>query len=221
MRAQPVLYATTNPGKVQEVRKYLQFFGLTLLSPAEIGLSMEVEETGQTLEENATLKAQAYLAQAPHLVVMADDTGVEIDALHGEPGIHVRRWRDRRAPMSDQAIIAYCMERLQGIPPSRRGAQFRTVIALGGAGRPLDLFAGVLRGTIVETPAPLTIPGFPFEAIFFVPEWGKLLGEVHALSIEDKLQQGYLTHRERAVKQAVPRLRELLHTPCQASSERT
>jgi XTP/dITP diphosphohydrolase len=199
---------------VQEVRKYLQIFGLTLQSPAEVGLTIAVEETGHTLEENAALKAQAYLVQAPHMVVMADDTGVEIDALHGEPGIHVRRWRDRTTPMSDQAIIAYCMERLQGVPPSRRGAQFRTVIALGGASRAIELFEGVLRGSIVETPAPLTIPGFPFEAMFFVPEWGKLLGEVHALNMEDKLHQGYLTHRERAVKRAVPRLRELLHTPC-------
>lgn len=214
MCPQPVLYATTNPGKVHEVRKYLQFFGLALLSPAEVGLTIAVEETGQSLEENAALKAQAYLAQGPHMVAMADDTGVEIDALHGEPGIHVRRWRDRTTPMSDHAIIAYCMERMQGVPAPRRGAQFRTVIALGRAGRALELFEGVLRGAIVETPAPLIIPGFPFEAMFFVPEWGELLGDVHALSIEDKLHQGYLTHRERAVQQAVPRLRELLHVPC-------
>jgi XTP/dITP diphosphohydrolase len=148
----------------------------------------------------------------PHMVVLADDTGVEIDALHGEPGIHVRRWRDGATPMSDQAIIDYCMARMQGIPHARRGAQFRTVIALGSPGGALELFDGILRGEIVQTPAPLQIPGFPFETMFYIPEWGKLLGDIHSLDIDEKLRHGYLTHRERAVQRAVPRLRELLNT---------
>jgi XTP/dITP diphosphohydrolase len=210
MSVPPVLYATANPGKVLEVRKYLQHFAIALLSPNDIGVTIEVAETGQTLEENAALKAKAYLSQVLHTVVLADDTGVEIDALHGEPGIHVRRWRDRSTPMSDQAIIDYCMERLQGIPQAQRGAQFRTVIALGSPGGAIELFDGILRGEIVTTPAPLNIPGFPFEAIFFISEWGKLLGDIHTLSMDDKLRQGYLTHRERAIRNAVPRLRELL-----------
>jgi XTP/dITP diphosphohydrolase len=213
MSTRPVLYATTNPGKVLEVRKYLQHFDIALLSPAEIGITQQVEETGQTLEENATIKATAYLAQAPHLVVMADDTGVEINALGGEPGIHVRRWRDRTTSMSDQAIIDYCMARMQGIPRPQRGAQFRTVIALAYPGGEIERFDGILRGEIVETPAPLNIPGFPFEAMFFIPEWGQLLGDIHALSLEEKLRQDYLTHRERAVQRTVPRLRELLQSP--------
>jgi hypothetical protein len=77
----------------------------------------------------------------------------------------------------------------------------------------VELFDGILRGEIAATPAPLTIPGFPFEAMFYIPEWGKLLGDIHALSIDDKLRQGYLTHRERAVHSAVPRLRELCNIP--------
>jgi XTP/dITP diphosphohydrolase len=212
MSIRPVLYATTNPGKVQEVRKYLQSFDIPLVSPAELGMTLEVEETGQTLEENAILKAQGYMVQVPHMLVMADDTGVEIDALHGEPGIHVRRWRDHTTAMSDQDIIAYCMQRMQGVPASQRGAQFRTVIALGQAAGKIELFEGILRGTITATPAPLTIPGFPFETMFFIPEWGKLLGDIHAYSIADKLRQNTLTHRERAVNKAVPRLRQLLST---------
>ena len=212
MSTSPVLYATTNPGKVLEVRKYLWSFGIAFLSPSEIGLSIEVEETGQTLAENAALKAKAYRAQVPHMVVLADDTGVEIDALHGEPGIHVRRWRDGRTPMSDQAIIDYCMARMQGIPPAQRGAQFRTVIALAGPGGAVELFDGILRGEIVVTPAPLNIPGFPFEAIVAIPAWGKLLGDIHACSMAEKLRRGYLTHRERAVQRAIPRLCELLNT---------
>lgn len=205
----PVLYATTNPGKLMEVGKQLAAYGLSLVSPMQLGLMLDVEETGQTLEANATLKAKAYQEQAPHQVIIADDTGVEIDALHGEPGIHVRRWKDHRTAMSDQDIIAYCLERLRGMPPARRGAQFRTVIALQAPGQPLALFEGILRGVIAEQAAPLQYPGFPFETLFYVPEWGKLLGDVHALSIETKRQQGYWTHRERAVQQALPRLREV------------
>jgi XTP/dITP diphosphohydrolase len=113
--------------------------------------------------------------------------------------------------MSDQAIIEYCMARMQGIPPAQRGAQFRTVIALASPSGAVELFDGILRGAIVETPAPLNIPGFPFEAIFYIPEWGKLLGDIHTFSIDEKLGQGYLTHREQAVAKAVPRLRELLN----------
>lgn len=205
-----VLYATTNPGKRMEVGKYLESYGIELMSPAQIGLEIEVGEIGQTLEENATLKVNAYLEHLPHAIIMADDTGVEIDALHGEPGIHVRRWKDGTTRLSDGAIIAYCIERMRGIPRAQRGAQFRTVIALGIPGGQVELYDGVLRGEIVERPAPLKFAGFPFETLFYVSAWGKLLGDIHDLPIEEKLSQGYLTHRERAVQHAVPRLQELL-----------
>lgn len=204
-----LLYATTNPGKLREVSKYLATYGIGLVSPTQAGVVIEVEETGYTLEENALLKAQAYLQRVSNMVVMADDTGVEIDALHGEPGIHVRRWKDQRTPLSDQAVIDYCLERLRGIPKAQRGAQFRTVIALAMPDRSIDLFDGILRGEIAETPAPLRIPGFPFETLFYVPEWSRLLGEVHDLSLEEKVQRGYLTHRERAVQKTLPRLQAL------------
>jgi len=209
MQRKTLLYATTNPGKVMEVHKYLQRYGIPLVSPAQLGLTTAVEETGQTLEENARLKVQAYLGCAPDVVVMGDDTGVEIEALQGEPGIHVRRWKDHTTPLSDQEVIDYCMQRLRHVPAAQRGAQFRTVLALGIPDRAIEYFEGVLRGVIVETPAPLKIPGFPFETLFYVPEWGRLLGDVHDLPMAEKLQQGYLTHRERALAQAIPCLQEL------------
>jgi XTP/dITP diphosphohydrolase len=206
----PLLYATTNPGKVMEVRKHLAPHGIVLVSPPQIGLDIEVEETGLTLEENAALKAQAYLQHAPGRVVMADDTGIEIDALGGEPGIHVRRWKDRQTPMSDTAIIDYCLQRMHGIPPGQRQAQFRTVIALGIPGGAIECFDGILRGNIMSSAAPLQYTGMPFETLFYISAWGKLLGDIHDLSPEAKSQHGYLTHRERAIQKALPRLRELL-----------
>jgi XTP/dITP diphosphohydrolase len=206
----PLLYATTNPGKVMEVNKHLAPHGIVLVSPAQIGLDLEVDETGSTLEENATLKAQAYLQHAPGRVVMADDTGIEIDALGGEPGIHVRRWKDRQTPMSDAAIIDYCLQRMHGIPPGQRQAQFRTVIALGIPGGAIECFDGILRGDIRPSAAPLKYAGMPFETLFYISEWGKLLGDIHDLSPEAKSQHGYFSHRERAIQNALPRLRELL-----------
>jgi len=206
----PLLYATTNPGKVMEVRKHLAPHGIELVSPAQIGLDIEVNETGSTLEENATLKAQAYLHHAPGRVVMADDTGIEIDALGGEPGIHVRRWKDQQTPMSDEAIIDYCLQRMHGIPQGQRQAQFRTVIALGSPGSAIECFAGILCGDIRPSAAPLKYAGMPFETLFYISEWGKLLGDIHDLSPEAKSQHGYFTHRERALQNALPRLRELL-----------
>lgn len=209
-----LLYATTNPGKIAELRKIMRFHGLDLVSPAEIGQVHDVDETGTTLEENATLKARAYLdllANAPdrdRYVVLADDTGVEIDALNGEPGIHVRRWNGAR--MTDEAIIAFCLQRMAGIPAERRGAQFRTAFALGVPGSDaVELYDGTLRGVILDAADPLRIEGFPFESIFYVPEWGRLLGEVHPLPPDQKLD--YITHRERALDHALPRLKELLH----------
>ncbi|NDJ76368.1 MAG: hypothetical protein GYB65_08915 [Chloroflexi bacterium] len=218
MTTRQLLYATTNPGKVMEVRKVLAGEGLDVLSPADLGLTLDVAETGHTLEENATLKARAYLdAVDGEFVVIGDDTGVEIDALGGEPGIHVRRW-DGSARMTDEAIIAYCLDRLRGVPPEERGAQFRTAFAIGitangataGSPRPdaITLYDGTLRGTILEQPAELRIAGFPFESLFFVPEWGQLLGEVHQLPPAEKAR--YVTHRERALRTALPHIRALL-----------
>jgi XTP/dITP diphosphohydrolase len=203
-----ILYATTNPGKVFEVRKILNSLGLEMLAPADIGLDLDVPENGISLEENAAAKAQAYLDQLDgNYLILGDDTGVEIDALNGEPGIHVRRWHsDHR--LTDQEIITYCIQRMQGIPPAKRGAQFRTVFALGIPGTGIELFDGTLRGVILEEPAPLRIEGFPFESLFFVPEWGRLLGDVHQTPAAQKTN--YITHRERALMNALPRIRELL-----------
>lgn len=205
-----VLYATTNPGKLMEVSKHLTLYGVTVMSPADIGVEIDVDESGQTLEENAMLKAEAYRAYVPpHTVVMADDTGVEIDALNGEPGIHVRRWYDHNTAMSDEEIIDYCIERMLGIPLDQRGAQFRTVVALGIPDGTTTCFDGILRGEIGLTPAALKYAGMPFETLFYVSEWQILLGDIHTLSIEEKQQHGYFTHRERAIQKALPRLREL------------
>lgn len=204
----PILYATSNPGKAGELRALFAAAGLDILVPADLGIALDVPEPGSTLEENATLKARAYLDQLDdQYVVIGDDTGVEIDALGGEPGIHVRRW-DGSARMTDEQIIAYCLARLQDVPYEQRGAQFRTAFAVGAHRDHIALFDGTLRGVILETPAPFRIEGFPFESLFFVPEWDRLLGDIYHLPAEEKACCA--THRERALRRALPHIRALL-----------
>lgn len=203
-----LVYMTTNPGKFEEVSKLFLAHSLTLHSPQEFALKLEVDETGQTLEENACLKAESYLASLPKgTVVIGDDTGVEIDALGGEPGIKVRRWKGYK--MSDEEIIEYCLGRMKDIPYGKRTAQFRTVIAVSQAGQQTKTFSGILRGHIAEEPIKLRMEGFPFESLFYADEYQLMLGDIHQLTIEEKLAKNILTHRERAFTAALPHLKSL------------
>jgi len=201
-----IVYATSNPGKVFEVSRHLEPHGITVRAPGDFGITLDVEESGTTLEENSLIKARAFHAVLPDQLIMSDDTGLEIDSLGGEPGVFVRRWKDHVTEMSDAEIIAYTMERLASVAVGERGAQFRTVITLMWPDGHWQQVDGVLRGEIALQPAPVHIPGLPFEGLFYVEEWGKLLGDTRQMTHEEKVR--FLSHRERAVEAAVKVLRE-------------
>lgn len=203
-----LFYATNNPGKRFEAAKQFGHHGIKVTTPIDYGIDIDVEETGNTLEENAILKAKAYADLLTDTLIMADDTGLEIDALNGEPGTHVRRWKDGKNAMTDQEMIDYCLEKMKGIPKEKRGAQFKTVLALNIPGKEIEIFTGILRGYILEEASPIRVEGFPFGSLLFVPEWDMLLGDARQLPVENK--QHLLNHRERAMNKAVPRIRELL-----------
>lgn len=204
-----IVYATTNPGKISEVQSLYAHVGIQVISPADVGLNLIIQESGTTLEENAILKAEGYRdALDEGYLVLADDTGLEIDALYGEPGIKVRRWKGY--PMTDQELVDYCLARLAKIPEGKRTAHFRTVIAITQKGSKTIVVEGKLDGEIVTQPGSLTIPGFPFEALFYVTEYGKLLGEIYALPAS--LREQFTTHRHRAVNATLPYLHSLLGT---------
>lgn len=203
-----IVYATTNPGKYSEVSKLLKGHGLTLYPPQHFGAKLEVEEVGDTLEDNAILKAEAYRdAIKEEVVVLGDDTGLEIDALGGEPGIHVRRWKGYR--MEDEEIIDYALERLKAVPLSKRTAKFRTVIAVAKRGHQTKTFSGVLPGLIATKPDSFREAGLPFQPLFFATEYQKMIYNIHALPTEEKLKKHILTHRERAVNAALAYVRQL------------
>ena len=203
-----IVYATTNPGKFCEVQKLFAGHQIKINSATEYGVNIDVEETGATLEENAILKAEAYLsAIKDDVIVVADDTGLEIDTLGGEPGIKVRRWKGYK--MTDEEIIAYALERLKGVLENDRTAQFRTVIAVVKKGIAPRTFSGILPGHIVKDPHAYREEGLPFQPLFYSTEYKMMIYKIHQLPIYEKLARNIITHRERAVLKALPYLATL------------
>lgn len=205
-----LLYATGNEGKAREVKKYLAGLDLELLTLKDLQIDAESSETGHTLEENALEKLAFYQKLAPGYFVMADDTGLEIDALGRKPGIYVRRWKDGVTKLSDEEAVNYCLELMKDVPAEKRTARFRTVIALGFPdGIKPKLFESVLEGEIlteIDTTVPYT-PGVPFNRIFYVPQWQMTLGNIHV--VDPAILEKYQTHRARAVIKAVEYLKNL------------
>ncbi|MFZ2199380.1 MAG: non-canonical purine NTP pyrophosphatase [Microgenomates group bacterium] len=195
-----IVYATTNPGKLAMVQNIFAHHNLKLQSLADYNINVDIDEVGTSLEENAKLKAEGYSKYLPtDSIVIADDTGIEIDALGGEPGIKVRRWKGYK--MTDEEIIEYCLLRMKDVPNGKRGAQFRTVLAVSKHNSPVKYFDGVLKGEILQQPQSLRSEGMPFWPIFYIPKLKMSLGEFHQQSIE--FQLAHPTHRERAVLAAL------------------
>ncbi|MFH1244115.1 MAG: non-canonical purine NTP pyrophosphatase [bacterium] len=199
----PIVYATTNPGKFAEVQKLFAGHKITIHSASEYNIDIDVPETGATLEENAIIKAETYRdAIADNVIILGDDTGLEIDALGGEPGIKVRRWKGYK--MTDDEIITYTLERLRGVPEAKRTAHFRTVIAIAKRGVATITFSGILPGKIVTKPHSYREVGLPFQSLFFSTDYNDMLYKIHSLPTAEKISKHIVTHRERAVTNALP-----------------
>lgn len=203
MRA--LLVATTNRHKLDEYRSIFSDIPFTLLSLLDVNLDMDVEETGTTFLENAELKAQAY-AKASGLLSLADDSGLEIDALNGEPGVYSARFAGRDTSYAERFRLIF--EQLRTVPPEQRTARFRCVISVAEPSGYLRSVEGVLEGVIAD--APRGEHGFGYDPIFLVPELGMTTAE---LPPEEKNR---ISHRGRAAQNA----RLLLeHWPLHPSSQ--
>ena len=192
MNRPKLLLATNNPGKVSELALLLEGAPFTIVAPAEEGIALEVEETGDTFQENAALKARAF-AEAAGLLSVADDSGLEVDALGGEPGVRSARYAGPQA--SDADRVQYLLSKLEGIEWNRRGARFRSVIAVAAPGGEVRLFEGVCEGSIALCPR--GTGGFGYDPVFYVPSLGKLMAE---MSMEEK---NGISHRGQAARKAV------------------
>lgn len=172
-----ILIATKNPGKAREIKKFLgesASWRIELVSLTDLSNAPDIEETGKTFEENATLKARAYFEWLG-IPSVADDAGLEIDFLNGEPGVKSRRWLGYE--MKDQEMIDTALEKLKGVPTERRTAHLRTVGAYFD-GKNILTETAAIDGYITERQTAECEPGYPFRAIFVVSKFGKLYQEL-------------------------------------------
>ena len=196
--AHRILLATTNPHKIVELRDLLADAPFTLVDPLEIGLDLDVEETGTTFAANATLKAVAW-ARAAGMLALADDSGLEVDAMGGAPGVYSARWPAPGIPYPERFRVI--LAALAGLPPERRSARYRCVIVIADPARVLVTAEGVVEGRIAL--APRGSGGFGYDPIFAVPELGRTFGEVPAA------EKHQISHRARAAAAAVAALTRL------------
>jgi len=194
-----LLIATNNPGKLLEYRTILKDLSLELVTLKDLNIKANVEEDGKTFKENAIKKAKFY-SKLTGLPTLAEDSGLEIDYLNGEPGIKSRRWPGYKA--SDAELISMTLEKLRGVPLEKRGAQLRVIIAML-VDKTVKTFEGILRGVIIKEPIEKIIPGYPFRSLFYVPEVDKVLGE---LTMEEEAR---IAHRKKALEKAIPILKNL------------
>ncbi|MGD0174057.1 MAG: RdgB/HAM1 family non-canonical purine NTP pyrophosphatase [Anaerolineales bacterium] len=193
-----LLVATTNAGKQREYRELLREVPAEIVFPNDLGITLEVEEDGATFRENAAKKALA-LARASGLLSLADDSGLEVDALGGEPGVRSSRYAGPGA--DDSRRRAFLLEKLRGIPAPRM-ARFVCVIAIAVPGGDTSFAEGECRGEI--TLAQRGSNGFGYDPIF-QPEGRQVT--MAELSPEEKNR---ISHRARAAEAAIPILRRLL-----------
>ncbi len=196
---QRLLIATRNPGKLSEIQSLLDDLETSLVTPDMVGISLKVKETGSSYEENAALKANAY-ARLGNLVTMADDSGLEVDALGGRPGIRSARFSPL-ANATDADRRAYLLDLLQGLSQPWT-AHFHCTVAIAVPKERIYFAQGNCPGEIIPTERGTN--GFGYDPIFLLPSVGLTMAE---LTMPEKNQ---LSHRARAVKAALPVLHVLL-----------
>jgi XTP/dITP diphosphohydrolase len=191
LQSKKLLLATSNEGKAREYRALLSGVPYEIVTMTEQGFNLEVEETGASFEENARLKA-AELAAESGLLSLADDSGLEVDALNGEPGVRSARYAGENA--SDEDRYLFLLEKLKDVPDEKRTARFRCVIAIAPPDNKIKLCSGECPGVITRKPRGNN--GFGYDPVFYLPELGKTMAE---LSSEEKNR---ISHRARAAVKA-------------------
>ena len=176
-----ILLASGNPGKAREVRAALEGVGVELLLPAEVGFDFQVEETGSTYAENALIKARAA-CEASGLPVLADDSGVEVDALPGELGVRSARFGGEG--LDDSGRNALLLERMREVPDADRGARYVCVLAFVKPDGWFGIFEGVMCGRILR--APQGEGGFGYDPLMYLPEHGCAVSEL-ALDLKNRI----------------------------------
>lgn len=168
-----LLIATTNQGKVREYKSLLKDVPFDLVSLTDEGISTIVEEIGVTFKENAGLKAEAIAAES-RLLTLADDSGIEVDALGGEPGVLSARYAGDNA--TDAERVDYLLSKMRDVPEGKRTARFRCVIAIADPDGETEYFSGECEGIVPFEPAGKL--GFGYDPVLYIPEFGKTIAEL-------------------------------------------
>ncbi|HAS28483.1 MAG TPA: non-canonical purine NTP pyrophosphatase [Dehalococcoidia bacterium] len=195
-----LLIATNNRGKLAEFKLIFAGLPCSIVSPADIGLDLEISENGTTFEENAALKSVAF-AKASGLLTLADDSGLEVEALGGEPGVLSARYAGENA--TDNERINFLLSKMRNIPDGKRQAKFRSAIAIT---TPKDLHTEFCSGEChgIITFEPKGKNGFGYDPVFFLPPMGKTMAEI------SKDIKNNISHRGKAARNAIPLLKNLL-----------
>ena len=196
---QKILFATENEGKMKEIRQILGDMDVEIQSLREAGIHGDIEENGETFEENAAIKARE-IARLTDAIVLADDSGLEVDYLGKEPGVHSARYMgyDTSYRIKNQSIL----DRLQGVPEEKRTARFVCAIAAALPDGGLLYSRGTIEGIIGYEER--GEGGFGYDPIFFLPEYGCSTAE---LTMEKKNE---LSHRGKALRQMKKMLEEYM-----------
>lgn len=192
-----LIFATGNEGKMREIRMILSDLGAEILSLKEAGIAVDAEENGTTFEENAIIKAKAVMELTKE-IVLADDSGLEVDALGGEPGVYSARYMGYDTPY--QIKNRNLIERLEGKTGQERSARFVCVIAAAFPDGRVFTARGTMEGQIGYEERGEN--GFGYDPIFYLPEYGCYSGE---LSLEEKNK---LSHRGKALRMIKETLRK-------------
>ncbi|MCQ2447361.1 MAG: XTP/dITP diphosphatase [Oscillibacter sp.] len=190
--------ATHNPGKIREMSAILERFGIEVVTPKDLGITVDVEETGTTFAENSMLKAKA-ICELANLPAIADDSGLCVDALNGAPGVYSARYGGEG--LDDVGRYRLLLENLKGQPT--RAAHFACAIACAFPNGDTITAEGQVKGTIAF--APMGEGGFGYDPVFFYPELAKTFGQ---LTQEEK---SAISHRGRAMEDFVAKLETYLN----------
>ena len=189
-----VIMATTNANKVREIREMLENTDIEVSSLADCGIDVDIDENGSTFAENAMIKAKA-IAKLTDGIVIADDSGLVIDVLGGEPGIHSARFMGD-APYEEKCAVI--LDKLKDVPDEKRSARFVCAMAVVYPNGEEKTFEGIFEGRIAHEYKGTN--GFGYDPIFFVPEYGKTSAE---MTPEEK---NAMSHRGKALKMVVEEL---------------
>ena len=187
-----IIFATGNEDKMKEIRMIVADEDYEILSMKQAGIDIDIVEDGKTFEENAIIKATAIskVKEAEGCIVLADDSGLEIDYLGGEPGIYSARYEGVDTPYEIKNRII--LDRLKGVPDEERSARFVCAIAIAYPDGRVDTRRGTIEGRIAYEPAGEN--GFGYDPIFYVPELGKTTAEL------DPVEKNNLSHRGNALR---------------------